>query len=204
MSFNQLAYPTAYFSEKIFAVCPECGGKGVINTILGKYTIHRPYGNKSVFTCTKCSCQIENSDSQWSGYYQGIVKQACGHCNASIFFAGKPVKEPHEFETIKCEECGYNQEYSPKWFRYNGDKPVDPFLGLDLWLQVEVKGNILWVYNLKHLDYLKSYVEAKIRNDDNRHKYSMITNLPQWIKASKNRDLILKKLEVLRKKAGVF
>jgi len=54
------------------------------------------------------------------------------------------------------------------------------------------------MYNIDHLDYLKEYVEAKLREDDARHKYSMITNLPQWVKSSKNRDIIVKRLNKLK------
>jgi hypothetical protein len=53
------------------------------------------------------------------------------------------------------------------------------------------------LYSLKHLKYLKEYVAAKLREDNDRHKYSMITNLPQWIKSAKNREAILKKLSKL-------
>ncbi len=60
-----------------------------------------------------------------------------------------------------------------------------------------VKDKIIWFYNMDHLEYLNDYISSKLREDDGRHKYSMITNLPQWIKSAKNRDLILKKMHRL-------
>ena len=70
-------------------------------------------------------------------------------------------------------------------------------MGYELWLQADVKGNILWVYNQEHLSYLRDYISAKLRDVDGRHKYSLIANLPQWVKDAKNRDTIVKKLNKL-------
>jgi len=66
-----------------------------------------------------------------------------------------------------------------------------------LCLQTDIKGKIIWFYNIDHLKYLKDYIASKLREDDGRHKYSLITNLPQWIKSAKNRNLILKKIDRL-------
>ena len=86
------------------------------------------------------------------------------------------------------------------WYKYKQDFAIDPYFGLDLYLQVNIKENVFWVYNIDHLKYLRHYVSSTLREGYGRHKYSLITNLPQWIKAAKNRELIVKKLDFLGNK----
>jgi transcription elongation factor Elf1 len=196
MRFNKPAYPTVYFSEKIWVKCPSCEQRGLVSTELGKYTIPFPNEHQSVFNCNNCGSSKESKD-EWFGYYQGFVGRGCSFCGSHVAFTSRPTKQPFQSTLIKCDVCKNEREYSINWYRFKEDKPTDPYFGLELWLQTEVKGNVLWVYNIDHLNYLKEYVSAKLREDDGRHKYSMISNLPQWIKSSKNRDIILRKLSKL-------
>ncbi|MEW9532434.1 hypothetical protein AB0B72_28180, partial [Microbispora sp. NPDC049125] len=39
----------------------------------------------------------------------------------------------------------------------------DPFFGLHLWLQTPCCGNVLWAYNIRHLDLLEGYIGADLR-----------------------------------------
>lgn len=198
MRFTEPAYPTVYFSNKIFVKCPECGELGIIETELGKDTIPFPQDHKSTFNCSKCGLRKETNE-KWYGYCQGFVDRSCGFCGNRINHTTKPTKTPYDSVSVKCDSCNKEEDYAIKWYRYKENKPIDPYFGMELWLQTNIKDNILWVYNLDHLKYLKAYIESKLRQDDSRHKYSMITNLPQWIKSAKNRDLIVKKLKRLEK-----
>lgn len=216
MKFSKPAYPTVHFSEEIWVKCPKCAEPAKVKTELPKYTIPFPTRHKSVCNCNHCGFQ-EIGDKNWSGYYQGIVKQYCSSCGSkskekftnrmlngiggaiSVLFITEPTKEPYKDINVQCLTCHNENKYDISWYRYRNDKATDPYFGFDLWLQTSIKDNVLWVYNIDHLDYLKEYVEAKLREDDGRHKYSMITNLPQWVKSSKNRDVIIKKLNTLKK-----
>ena len=193
MRFNKPAYGTVHFSEKIWVKCPNCGGIGLVETELGKYNIPYPSGYRTKFHCKNCDCR-KTENNEWFGYCQGTIYQACGFCGSRISFTSKPTKELYKTAKIKCDACKREKDYELNWYRFKQEKPTDPFFGFDLWLQTNVKSNILWLYNLEHVNYLREYVEAKLREDDGRHKYSMITNLPQWIKSAKNRGLIIKKL----------
>ncbi|MCB0540864.1 MAG: hypothetical protein KDE33_25340 [Bacteroidetes bacterium] len=197
MRFNKPAYPTVYFSEDIWIKCPKCSEPALVKTELPKYTIPFPRGHRSVCHCSHCGFQ-EADEKSWSGYVQGFINRACGNCGSAIFHSTQPTQEPYETSEITCDTCKATREYEIQWYRYRNDKPTDPYFGFDLWLQTTIKDNILWLYNIDHLDYLKEYVGAKLREDDGRHKYSMITNLPQWVKLSKNRDVIIKKLKKLK------
>ncbi len=101
--------------------------------------------------------------------------------------------------TITCDACNTKDDFNINWYRYHKDTATDPYFGFDLWLQTTLKDHTLWLYNINHLDYLLEYVEATLRTDDGRHKYSMITNLPQWVKSAKNRETITKKLNRLKR-----
>ncbi|WP_070138515.1 hypothetical protein [Crocinitomix algicola] len=197
MRFNKPAYPTVHFSEEIWVNCPKCSEPALVKTELPKYTLPFPRGHKSICSCSHCGFQ-ETNESNWSGFVQGFINRACGNCGSGISYTTEPTKEPYETSEITCDVCKATREYEIKWYRYRNDKPTDPYFGFDLFLQTSIKDNVLWLYNIDHLDYLKEYVEAKLREDDVRHKYSMITNLPQWVKSSKNREVIVKKVNKLR------
>ena len=196
MKFNQPAYPTVYFSENICVKCPKCTEPALVNSQPRKYSIPFPLNHQSKCTCGYCGFHQSGND-QWAGYLQGFVNQSCGHCGTKVFHSTEPTKKPYPNTKVTCETCQQTRAYEIAWYRYRGDKPTDPYFGFDLWLQTDVKDNVLWLYNLEHLTYLRDYVSAKLREDNGRHKYSMITNLPQWMKSSKNRDLIVKKLNKL-------
>lgn len=79
---------------------------------------------------------------------------------------------------------------------------TNPYVGCTLWISFNFKDQVLWLYNPDHLDDRKEYIESKLRNDNDRHKYSTITNLPKWVKSSKNRDTLANKLSMLKKKSS--
>lgn len=198
MRFSQPAYPTVFFSDKILVKCNTCSGVGMVKTKFGKYTIPFPIDHESVFSCNQCGL-VKKHSIDWYGLYQGFLSINCGFCGSGIFYTSKPTKNKTPKTSIICGTCKKEKEYELKWFKYRKDTSVDPYFGLDLWLQINYKDHFLWVYNLEHLQYLKEYVASTLREDNDRHKYSMITNLPQWIKSAKNRDSILKKLNKLQR-----
>lgn len=197
MKFSKPAYPTVYFSEKIWVQCPKCAKHALVKTELPKYSVPFPLSYASSCNCSHCGYQESNKET-WNGYFQGVVATGCGKCGNRVYHSTQPTKELFEFQKVTCGVCQSEREYEVQWYRYRNEKPTDPYFGFDLYLQANIKNNVLWLYNLEHLDYLKEYVEAKLREDDGRHKYSMITNLPKWIKSSKNRGTIVKKLNKLK------
>ncbi len=73
--------------------------------------------------------------------------------------------------------------------------PVDWFFQQPLWLQRPCSGKILWAYNRRHLSYLKRYIEADLRDECSYPNTGLARYLPQWMKAAKNRDAILRCIE---------
>lgn len=198
MKFSQPAYPTSYFSNEVFVKCPKCAGRAYISSEL-RETVHYRHLVNTKVSCGACGFTSKSVDD-WFGFYQGHVCLPCGYCGNHISHNTNPVKKPFEQVAITCFICKQERNYKPTWHRFKEDKPTDPYFGLELWLQTEIKGHIIWAYNRNHLEYLKEYIGSKLREDNDRNKYSMITNLPQWVKNSKNRDIVLRAIEKMAHK----
>ncbi|NVK51401.1 MAG: hypothetical protein HWD85_00595 [Flavobacteriaceae bacterium] len=193
MKFNLPAYATNYFSTTVWIKCPKCGEKALVTSQPTNAVI--PLTNNAEAHCTSCS--FKTIERNWSGYYQGFINLSCGYCGTRITHCTKPIKEIYAKENVTCTSCHKKRAYGLLWAPYKSNTATDPFFGYDLWLQIEVKNNILWGYNKEHLTYIRTYIEATLREDNSRHKYSLIANLPQWMVLAKNRDSIVKKIDKL-------
>lgn len=82
--------------------------------------------------------------------------------------------------------------------------PIDCYFKYPLWYTTEVKGEVLFGYNLEHLDYLLNFISNKVRErQPNEHGWSnrsLENRLPKWMLSAKNREVIEKKLKELIEK----
>jgi hypothetical protein len=187
------------FSTEIFVRCPHCAKRALILTELGKYNIPYPSAIKSKFRCNNCYTPI--NENLWYGpIYISPKFQRCDHCGTKLQYAEKVNKIKGRIE-LKCATCTQEKKYDVSYsLTYANDKQAtDPFFGLQLWLQIPVDDNMLWAYNYDHLDYLRKYVSAKLREKQEVTKYSMTQKLPNFIKLAKNRDRVLKAIGRLEK-----
>src|SRR5438874_5956664 len=74
--------------------------------------------------------------------------------------------------------------------------PNDPFFDRPLWLQTPCCGHILWAYNSRHLDTLRSYVAADLR-ERTGPTMGMLDRLPAWIKKANHRTEVLRAIDRL-------
>lgn len=100
-----------------------------------------------------------------------------------------------------CTSCAKTDEWpggGTKTVALGG--PVDPWFRLPLWLQGASCGELLWAYNVEHLDLLEAFVGARVRErapfDD--HVRTVVERLPTWLKDPSNRAPILRSLSKLR------
>ncbi len=200
-AFKQPAYPTAYFSNEIYVKCPKCQSLGLVKTKSKEVKGALPGLEPASFHCSNCGYNLPDK-TKWFGFYKGSVSTPCGNCGSNLFRQFNPTRKPDKFRSITCEVWGTVKDYEVTWTKSFKDGTLDPHFGLELWMQPEIKSNTLWLYNLDHLRYLRDYVQATIREDNQRTKYSLISNLPQWILSAKNRDLIVKKLNNLEKEVS--
>lgn len=107
---------------------------------------------------------------------------------------------------LSCSSCGYNQAKlnGKRTFYWGAENPTDSYFGIDLWLQTDCVGESLWAFNKRHLEFLENFVSAKHRqrnpNNETWMNSSLASRLPKWLKSAKNRDQILKAIEVLKVK----
>jgi hypothetical protein len=89
---------------------------------------------------------------------------------------------------------------------WSDNEPQDWYFQLPLWLQTPCCGHVLWAFNLEHLSFLESYIEADHRTglSDEEAKRLGIRNatlasrLPEWIIVAKHRTEVLKCIRKLR------
>jgi hypothetical protein len=68
--------------------------------------------------------------------------------------------------------------------------------GVDLWLVTPCCGETLWAYNRPHIEFLQSYVGARLRSHPKHPEHgwsnqSIQSRLPAWILARGNREAVL-------------
>ncbi len=143
------------------------------------------------------------------------VLVVCPKCSGKALVRATDFDTPkYEISEVKiiCAGCGFNKNlenlskrHDPKQKRGNVlifGSPVDPFFHLPVWLQADFSGEILWAYNLEHLDFLAAHVGAKLR-ERNGFKFrvrSIGARLPRWMTSAGNREAVLKVMEKLREK----
>lgn len=91
---------------------------------------------------------------------------------------------------VICRSCGLCRVDTDRYFRP------------PLWLQTETRHGRLWAYNLEHLDLIRRFVSADLRERapwyETGRKMTLVGRLPAWIKSAKNRDEILRAVHRLQ------
>lgn len=100
---------------------------------------------------------------------------------------------------LVCRNCGTVKEWSRGRVTLPRDRhesATDPYFGVRLWLQAETRHGWVWAYNLEHLDLIRRFVQAPLREGVPWHEKSrrmtVVARLPAWIQQAKNRDEVLR------------
>jgi transcription elongation factor Elf1 len=187
-----------YWATQIEAVCPKCNDVGVVS------------GNPSwkdwraTFLCRCCSYSLKTERNSWHGPVLGMGRRPCGTCGHQWVRIEKlyddATKIKSESAKTKCPQCKSGNEVFLTFTRAEPvDHAIDPFFGLELALKEDTRNGTVWVYDATHLEQLKLYVSAQLREGDGT-KWSYFTRLPKWLKTSKNRELVLKAISKLEKR----
>ncbi|SCY18977.1 hypothetical protein [Desulfoluna spongiiphila] len=203
--FKEPWYSAYYFlKQDIDIQCPECGGHAV-SSGTSEYLLPW-YPTNTRVVCTKCRYTKKSSSFSWSGPVKGFGRRPCGACghkwvNARVCCDAPPAK-PFNTVEARCPVCDKPNVVDISWsIDFFSGRPLDPYNGERLWYVDSVKGNEIWAYNTAHLTYLREYISSSLRErGEHAGKYSIITNLPGWMKTKKNRDDVLKALDRLMKK----
>lgn len=184
-----------HFADRIYVQCPGERGPGVIQ---GKADYH--FLQSARLTALQGTFHKSWDGRTWFGPVFARLNHFCPHCGLTF---QAPVIErekidahlPAQFDHA-CESCGKRSQIPLTWFRGDISQPgLDPFFGLPLLLRGMVKDHVMWFFNRAHLDYVRDYVKADLRERIQPGKWSMITRLPGWVKEGKNRDRILRVMQ---------
>ena len=106
---------------------------------------------------------------------------------------------------LVCGSCGLTRTTDKRWAAFprgTVTQATDPYFDLPLRLQIATRHGWLWAYNLEHLDLIRRYVQAPLRERapwyDHGQKMTLTARLPRWIKTAKHRDEMLRAVDRLR------
>jgi hypothetical protein len=184
------------FQDEVFVECPECTKRAVV---IKKEPAS--YFSERILKCPNCFYSLNRRHQSFAI----TLNCHCSHCAAPLNVSINNVNEKKESIAIRCSKCGKTENYEPRnksheWFFKNTGKPSDGYFGLPIWLTGNFRGNNFFAFNYKHLDYLKQYIAAELRERNNRTHSTMVEKLLVWIKSAKNRDKLLKLITDLEKR----
>ena len=106
-------------------------------------------------------------EAKYVSHFQGNILVRCPRCCACAhLLAIHRADATHCGHRLICESCAYSAEWnldSDRSIPVPGSGPHLSGFGLDLWLATSCCGETLWAYNREHLQFLQSYVSARIR-----------------------------------------
>ncbi|MGV6945712.1 hypothetical protein [Sphingobacterium kyonggiense] len=144
--------------------------------------------------------RFQDQKLRLSDFYSNVIIQ-CPRCNlkaiATVDFESRKAR-------LLCENCTYSKDCSTEATFYgtigNLILPAHQYFYANLWLLAPFKNDIVWAYNYEHLDYLESYITAKLREHKDREHFTLLEKLPRFYHDRKNRDSLLKLIAKLRLK----
>lgn len=180
-----------YYMKEFLVECPKCKNLAVVTKNQSSYTL----------ACQNCN-HLEKADELVR--YNATVKRFCDNCGQSIDMTITNNKEKVEELTISCTHCGIERTYKPRndayRLTYKNAGVCDPIFNLPLWFRTDIKEETFWAYNREHLNEIRNYVSAKLRERQTTTHTTMVEKLPNFIKVAKNRNRILKAIDKLAKK----
>ena len=133
-----------------------------------------PWRDPVLVVCPRCDRRASvTKTSPWS------ARLLCTHCTLTRSWEAKssPMTAVRDFGEGGAHEARF---------------------GLPLWLRIECcGGHLLWATNEAHLDYLASYIGARLRERPTPPS-GLAWRLPAWMKHAKNRDDVMRAIGRLR------
>lgn len=191
--FKDENYTIHNFQNIIFIECPKCSKRAII-----KKVTPNSYWSERIINCTNCHFSQKGRKES----FKVELNCNCSNCSAEINITIPKVNIKKENISVKCKSCEITQNYEPKnipqeWIYLNNDTKNENYFGLPLWLNTNFKDFNFWAFNYEHLEYLKNYISADLRERNNSTYSTMVEKLPNWMKSSKNRGKLMKIIESL-------
>ncbi|WP_411081734.1 hypothetical protein [Streptomyces sp. cmx-18-6] len=113
--------------------------------------------------------------------------------------SGVPDQRLYGRRRLVCRSCGLVRNGSGGAVALHRDRhapATDPHFAVRLWLQTETRHGWVWAYNLEHLDVIRRFVQASLREGVPWHeqgrRMTVVARLPAWMQQAKNRDEVLR------------
>jgi len=187
----------AHFADTVHVKCVRCAHPGVV---IAQWNPHRW---TAAFACAACGLELASEQDEWVGPVCMTGRRPCGHCGHKWLQPSRTQASwPRSVITSLEAECPHCKRTTTVPVNTvpvrNGSEAIDPHFGQPLLFVDEGRHGCLWAYNLNHLDELRRYVAATLRerSSDAGNK-SMASRLPAWIKSAKNRASVLKRIKRL-------
>ncbi|WP_138282384.1 hypothetical protein [Dyadobacter sediminis] len=173
--------------DEYIVECPKCKQAAFVRT-------DKPYQFKSgKLTCYNCHL-VEKAIDRIR--YNAVIKRTCPYCENTLEQCVPDNKQKSSSIIVHCPHCKLIRAFEPDneeyILKYNDSGLNDPIFGLPLWLQCEVKGNVFWALNKRHLNEISDYVSSTLRERLTTDYTTMVEKLPNFLKDRKNRTAILK------------
>jgi len=151
-----------------------------------------------------CSFELIARDGEWLGPMTGVAKGRCPHCGFKWLKKEMQRRRLNnratKWASVACPSCAKVTKILMQWTQQRFGSPIDPVVGLPLWLQVSCCGETLWAYNGEHLSKLRAYLEPGLRERTGNKHWSMFSRLPRWMTAGKNRKAVRSSINRLEKR----
>jgi hypothetical protein len=145
--------------------------------------------------------RFRDGDTRASEFLGDILVECpkCGGCARDLV--------PRRGERrLSCTGCGHVAERVLEvGVFYVNREPRDAYFDVPLWLSAPCCGEVLWAYNLAHLDFIEAFVCATLR-EPARHpdwgwqNSGLASRLPRWMQLASHREEILRTVRKLRAK----
>lgn len=136
-----------------------------------------------------------------------VVCPACG-ANARVVPRDRSADAGHPVlfapRRLVCGGCGVARDWAGRVLslhRCSHEPAVDPYFGARLRLQNETRHGWLWAYNLEHLDLIRQFIAAPLRERTPRfgqRQMTLLARLPAWMTRGKNRTEVLRAIDRAR------
>ena len=123
-----------------------------------------------------------------------VACEKCGQCaTLRNFIFPRPKKSVLRLGECSCLHCGH------QWTMPAG---ADFVVRGPLWLRMPCHGEVLWILNREHLEFMEQFIGAELREERMADLSSrrLSSALPRWILAAKNRKDVLLCLARLRER----
>lgn len=141
--FTGIATVVYAYRSEFLVECPKCSKAATVNC-KNSYSL-----DEGALNCQHCSHTEKAKDLI---RYNITVKRNCDSCGKAFEKTTTNAKESAKEITIPCPNCGVTRTFEPRnqqtLLKYTSKSSVcDPIFNLPLWLQINVRGNILWANN---------------------------------------------------------